>query len=119
VLVALPHVVGDGFMVTVPEADYYARGTVRLEGRGVEPDLSTDDAPLAAGREIQKSLPYDALLYIGRVHFNRREYADAERIWTEAQAIAPGDAAKRSVQSSIDDARRRMSLTPASGPPPK
>jgi hypothetical protein len=119
VLVALPHVVGDGFMVTVPEADYYARGTVRIEGHGIEPDISADDAALAVGREIQKSMPYNALLYIGRVHFNRREYGEAERIWTEAQALAPSDAAKRAVQSSIDDARRRMLLTPPSGSPPR
>jgi C-terminal processing protease CtpA/Prc len=107
VLVALPHVVGDGFVVLVPEADYYARGTIRLEGRGVEPDLSTDDPHIAVGREIQQSMPFNALLFMARVYSSRGKYAEAERLWTEALALTTNEGSKRSIQASIDDARRR------------
>ena len=107
-LTALPHHVGDGFIVTVPEADYYAKGTVRLEGRGVEPDIDTDDPNIVVGRELQKSMPYPALLLMAQTHFNRREYAQAERDWTQALALAPTDANKRAVQDRIDDVRRRL-----------
>jgi len=107
-LTALPHHVGDGFIVTVPEADYYAKGTIRLEGRGVEPDIDTDDPNIVVGRELQKSMPYPALLLMAQTHFNRREYAQAERDWTEALALAPTDANKRAIQDRINDVRRRL-----------
>jgi C-terminal processing protease CtpA/Prc len=109
VLVALPHIVGDGFMVTVPEGDYYARGTVRLEGHGIEPDIRSDDPHLAVGQEIQKTMPFNAFLFMANVHYNRRQYAEAERMWTEAIAIAPTEEVKSGIQARIDDARRRMS----------
>ncbi len=107
-LTALPHALGDGFIITVPEADYYAAGGVRLEGRGVEPDIhagSNDLYSVVAG-EIKKTLPYAALLLLAQVHFNRREFEAAERTWTEALALAPTEANKRAIEQRIEQSRR-------------
>ena len=105
-LTALPHPVGDGFIVTVPEADYYTAEGFRIEGRGIAPDIETDDPHGTVNREIQRTFPYAALLMQGQVAFNRRQYESAERYWTEALAYAVSDANRKSTEGRIADARK-------------
>jgi carboxyl-terminal processing protease len=106
VLVALPHPVGEGFVVRVPESDYYVDGHVRLEGNGVEADLVAADPHVAADEEIRKTMPYAALEMLGQLWFNRRQFDAAERYWTEARAYAPSDAARQVLDRRIAAAQK-------------
>lgn len=106
VLTALPHPVGEGFIVTVPEADYYAPGGFRLEGNGVGVDLDSADPNAAVDEEIRKTMPYPALEMLGQVAFNRRQFDAAEQYWTEARALAPTEASQRVLDQRIAAARR-------------
>jgi hypothetical protein len=105
-LTALPHPVGDGFIVTVPEADYYTEDGVRLEGKGVEPHIVSDDPNVTVDREIRKTLPYPALSMLGQIAFNRRQFEAAERHWTEALGFAVTDANRRWTEQRIARARQ-------------
>lgn len=52
-LSALPHHVGSGWVLILPEADYYTAGGHRLEGTGVAPDIiSTSAAALDTALSI-------------------------------------------------------------------
>jgi hypothetical protein len=105
-LTALPHPVGEGFVVTVPEADYYTEDGIRIEGRGVKPHIASDDPNVTVAREIQKTVPYPALTMLGQIAFNRKQYAEAERYWTEALGFAVTEASKRVMERRIEAARR-------------
>jgi hypothetical protein len=108
-LTALPHGVGDGFIVTVPEADYYAASGVRLEGRGVEPHIQSDDPHVTVNEKIRQTMPYPALLMLAQIAYNRTQYDAAERYWTQALAMAPTEANKRTIQQRLDDVKRARS----------
>ncbi|HYV97350.1 MAG TPA: S41 family peptidase [Gemmatimonadaceae bacterium] len=56
-LMHLPHDLGDGWVLLVPEADFYAANGARLEGHGVMPDIVTPsrEALVVAAREIAKA----------------------------------------------------------------
>ena len=106
VLTALPHAVGEGFIVTVPEADYYAPGGFRLEGNGVGVDLASADPNVAVDEEIRKTMPYPGLEMLGQVAFNRKQFDAAEQYWIEARAIAPSEASRRVLDQRIAAVRR-------------
>jgi carboxyl-terminal processing protease len=105
VLTALPHPVGDGFIVTVPEADYFTQDGKRLEGKGIHPDVVSDDPNVAVDEEIRKTLPYPALIMLGQIAFNRRQFDRAEAQWTEARALAPNDQERQAIDRRIAMAR--------------
>lgn len=102
-LTALPHPVGDGFIVTVPEADYFAADGTRLEGRGVAPDIATTsgDAPIAVGERVRAILPYAAAVWLAGWFTTLRRWDEAERAWRDALAVAPNDAARTSIEARI------------------
>ena len=108
VLTALPHAVGEGFIVTVPEADYYAPGGFRLEGNGVGVDLASADPNVAVDEEVRKTMPYPGLEMLGQVAFNRKQFDAAEQYWIEARAIAPSEASRRVLDQRIAAVRRAM-----------
>jgi hypothetical protein len=56
VLTALPHDLGDGWVLVLPESDYYAADGTRLEGNGVTPHVEapSSEALLAAAAEIAR-----------------------------------------------------------------
>lgn len=110
-LTALPHPVGEGFILTVPEADYYAADGTRLEGHGVEPDISASsgDALIAAGNEVKRSLPYAGAVWLGYSYTTLRRFDDAERAWRDALALAPSSAARDFVTARIAAVARARS----------
>jgi hypothetical protein len=64
ILAAVPHHVGDGWVLALPEGDYYAADGVRLEGRGVEPDVKVPwrDALISIADSLRARDPYAAAL---------------------------------------------------------
>lgn len=102
-LTALPHPVGEGFIVTVPEADYYAADGTRLEGRGVEPDVvaSSPDALIAVGELVRTILPYAGAVWLAGAFTNRGRWDEAESAWRDALALAPSAEALTSIEARI------------------
>jgi Flp pilus assembly protein TadD len=90
-LTALPHPIGDGWVLVVPEADYYAADGTRLEGRGVEPDVRVKmaDASIAAAERIAFPSPYARSLMLGWANMSSRRTAEGERWYREALRLAP------------------------------
>lgn len=90
-LTAIPHDVGDGWVLRVPEADYFAADGTRLEGRGVVPDVSTrsPEALIEAASRIKvTSAYYDAVLRAWSNTAARR--TDEGEKWNlRARALAP------------------------------
>lgn len=108
-LTALPHPLGEGFIMTIPEADYYAADGTRLEGHGVEPDIFAKqggEALIVVGREIQKIEPYGGTVWLANSYTTLQRYDDAERAWKEALTMAPSEAAKTFIQARIDAVRK-------------
>jgi hypothetical protein len=105
-LTALPHAVGEGFIVTVPEADYYAEDGFRIEGNGVDPQVFSRDPNVEVDQTIRTTMPYPALEMLGQVAFNRRQFDAAERYWTNALALASTEAGKRALNQRIAEARK-------------
>jgi hypothetical protein len=64
ILAAVPHPIGDGWVLVLPEADYYTAEGIRLEGRGVHPDVRTPwrEALLAVADRLRAQYPYAAAL---------------------------------------------------------
>ena len=112
VLTALPHPVGEGFIVTVPEADYYAPGAVRIEGNGIDADLVSEDPNVAVDEEIRKTMPFPALEMLGQVAFNRKQFDAAEQYWTEARTLAITDANRQLIDRRIAEARKAKANLP-------
>ena len=94
-LSAPPHSIGDGWMLVLPEADYYAADGTRLEGNGVPPHVATTsaDAPLEVARRVQARDPYAGALMLGNAHAGASRWAEAGRRYTEAQRLAPDSSA--------------------------
>jgi hypothetical protein len=106
-LTALPHPVGDGFIVTVPEADFIAADGTRIEGNGVEPDLRANggEAMIVVGEQVRRELPYAGAVWLGFSYMTLRRYDESERAWLEALALAPTDASKRAIEARLAAAR--------------
>jgi C-terminal processing protease CtpA/Prc len=105
-LTALPHQVGDGFIVTVPEADYFTEAGTRIEGNGIWPDVVVDDPHTAVMEEIRKTMPYPATLMLATLAYNRRQFAAAEKYWIDAKALASTDAERQVIDRRIAQARK-------------
>jgi hypothetical protein len=105
-LTALPHQVGDGFIVTVPEADYFTEAGTRIEGNGIRPDVVVDDPHVAVPEEIRKTMPYPATLMLAQLSYNRRHFDVAEKYWIEARALASTDAQRQAIDQRIAQARK-------------
>lgn len=89
-LMALPHALSDGWVVTIPEADFIASDGGRLEAKGVDPDVKTapNDVFLAVADQIEATAPYSsAVLRAGSYEALKRS-ADAERAYRAALRLA-------------------------------
>jgi hypothetical protein len=109
---ALPRPLTDGFIVVVPKAAYYTADGARLEGRGVEPHLTStsDDALVVVAKRIRETRPFAGSLLLGGVYMTLRRWNEAERAYRAALALAPTDADRAIVQRQLDalaTARRR------------
>ncbi len=89
-LVGLPHGLRDGWVVTVPEADYVAWDGLRLESRGVEPDVKTeaDGVLLAVAERLEATMPYSAAVLRGGAYEVLKRPADAERAYRASLRLA-------------------------------
>jgi hypothetical protein len=89
-LMALPYSLGDGWVATVPVADFVLPDGRRLEGRGVRPDVASpaDRVFLAVADQIAATLPFDAsTLRAGSLEALKRP-RDAERAYRDAVTAA-------------------------------
>jgi hypothetical protein len=103
-LLALPYPLTDGFVVTVPKADYYAGDGTRLEGRGVEPDLkaTSQEALVVVAKRIRQTRPYAGNLLLGGVYLGLGRLEDAERAYRTALTLATTDADRAIVQRQLN-----------------
>jgi Flp pilus assembly protein TadD len=94
-LSAPPHSIGEGWMLVLPEADYYAADGTRLEGRGVDPHVATTsaEAPYEVARRLQARDPYIGALMLGSFSTATTKWPEAERWFGEAARLAPDSAA--------------------------
>jgi hypothetical protein len=102
ILAAVPHPIGDGWVLVLPEADYYTAEGIRLEGRGVHPDVRTPwrEALLAVADSLRAQYPYAAALVAVQgltTNVQREEEAAkgeaAERWAREAMRLGPDSVA--------------------------
>lgn len=96
-LSAPPLDVGEGWVLRVPEADYFAADGTRLEGVGVAPDIATPAAGAlaAVGGRIRTAHPYAGTLLTAQGEADAGRWADAERTYRELVTLAPDSAAPR------------------------
>ncbi|HKE55163.1 MAG TPA: S41 family peptidase [Pyrinomonadaceae bacterium] len=89
-LLALPHSIGDGWIVTIPEADFVAADGLRLEGKGVEPNLkcAPGDVYLTAAEQFAAMLPFSAALVRGQSFESLKQAAEAEKSYRAALRVA-------------------------------
>jgi hypothetical protein len=108
-LMALPHALGDGWVMTIPEADFVLPDGSRLEGRGVPPDVSTraDQVFVAVAEALAATLPFSAAALRGGTLEAMKRLPDAERAYRQAiglvtaQAPRPGPAAVAAVRKRL------------------
>jgi len=101
-LMALPTSLGDGWIVTIPEANYVTADGTFLEGSGVEPDIRTSPERvfIVVADQIADMLPYSAEVVRGGSYLSLERLDDAERAYRAALRLAdrqqpPPDAASR------------------------
>ena len=108
-LTALPHPLRDGWVVTIPQADFMMADGRRLEGAGVQPDVRTDPSEvfLVTADRLLSTLPFSAEMLRGGSYEGLRRPADAERAYrsalrlVEKQQPAPPAAARASVHKRL------------------
>lgn len=89
-LMALPYALPDGWVATIPIADFIAADGTRLEGRGVDADVKVapDQVFLAAADRIEIVFPFSgAALRAGSLEGLKRPQ-DAERAYRAALRVA-------------------------------
>lgn len=108
-LTALPHPLREGWVVTVPQADFITADGRRLEGSGVQPDVKTDptDVFLAVADRLVATMPFSAEMLRGGSYLGLNRPADAERAYraalrlVEKQQPAPPAAARAAVHKRL------------------
>lgn len=108
-LTALPHSLRDGWVVTVPQADFLTADGRRLEGSGVDADVKTDPSEvfLAVADRVPATMPFSAEMLRGGSYLGLNRPADAERAYrsalrvVEKQHPAPPAAARAAVHKRL------------------
>ena len=108
-LTALPQPLRDGWVVTIPQADFVTADGRRLEGAGVEPDVKTDPDHvfLAVADRLQASLPFSAEMLRGGSYETLKRPDEAERSFRAAvkvvdrQTPAPAPAERAAVHKRL------------------
>jgi carboxyl-terminal processing protease len=88
-LTALPHALPDGWVVTVPEANFIAADGTVLEGHGVQPDIQSprNDVYLKLADQLSRSDPYSAAVIRAGSLVALKQNAEAERAYRDAIRI--------------------------------
>jgi len=112
---ALPHSLPDGFVVVFPKADYYTADGVRLEGKGVTPDIqcASGEALVVVAKRIRRTRPFAGNVLLGSVYVAIGRLDDAERAYRAALSGAPTDADRAVVQRQLDAIAARRARTSA------
>jgi hypothetical protein len=113
-LTALPFGLRDGWVATIPVADFEAADGVRLEGTGVEPDVkaASNEAFLAVADRIGTRLPYSSAVLRGGSYETLERADDAERAYRAAvrvadkQTPAPSAAARATIHKRLANIRK-------------
>jgi hypothetical protein len=89
-LLGLPSSLSDGWVVTIPEADFIAADGTRLEANGVEPDVKAapNDVFLTVADKIEATMPFSARVLRGGSYETLKRPADAERLYRDALRVA-------------------------------
>jgi hypothetical protein len=89
-LTALPHGLPDGWIVTVPEADFITADATRLEGAGVTPHIPSEsnEVYLRLADRLAPTDPFSAALIRGGSLSTLGRPAEAERAYREALRVA-------------------------------
>ena len=89
-LTALPQPLRDGWVVTIPQADFVTADGRRLEGSGVEPDVKvdSDDVFFAVADRLSATLPFSAEVLRGGSYETLKRPEDAERSFRTALRLA-------------------------------
>jgi tetratricopeptide (TPR) repeat protein len=100
-LTALPKAVEDGWLITVPEADFIAADGTRLEGNGVQPDIkvTSNEVFIAVAGQIEKKLPFSAAMLRGSSYEALKRPADAEKAYRASLKVADSQAPKPDVKT--------------------
>lgn len=90
-----PRHAGDGWVLVVPEADYFAADGVRLEGIGVPPHVPVDSdrALNAVAERLARRAPYAAAILDGVGHVEGARWSQAAEAYDAAQQLAPDSVA--------------------------
>lgn len=91
-LSAPPIAVGEGWVLRVPVADYFAASGARLEGAGVRPHVRVRgaEALMSVASEVAAADPFAAAVLRGRVHTQHARWPEAEHAWAEAVRLGGG-----------------------------
>jgi Peptidase family S41 len=89
-LMALPHALRDGWVATIPEADFIAADGTRIEGNGVEPNIKAapTEVFLAVADQMETTLPYSAAILRAGPYETLKRPAEAERAYLAALRVA-------------------------------
>jgi carboxyl-terminal processing protease len=90
-LSAPPHDIGGGWVLVLPESDYYTADGVRLEGRGVAPDIdvASADATLAVAGQLGSRAPLAAATLTAAAHARALRWAHATHAYADALRADP------------------------------
>jgi tetratricopeptide (TPR) repeat protein len=90
-LMALPHRVGDGWVILFPEADYVTAAGKPIEGVGVAPDIEvpTNHELLVVADSVEARSPVAAALLRANAYWALNRWAEAERYYRELERLAP------------------------------
>jgi Flp pilus assembly protein TadD len=93
-LTGLPHAVGDGWVLIVPEADYYAADGTRLEGNGVPPHIQapSSETLLRAASEIGQTHAAAGAMVAGMALTNLARWSSADSAFSEALRLGSDSA---------------------------
>ena len=102
-LTALPQPLRDGWVTTIPEADFIAADFTRLEGHGVEPHVRTNpnDAYFAVADRIANEMPYSAAVLRGNYYEAQNRPQDAEPAYRSALRLVDRQRPEPSLASRV------------------
>lgn len=116
-LTALPHTVGDGWLVTVPEADFVTADGVRLEGKCVEPDIkiASNDVFLEVANQIEKSLPFSAAALRGGSYESMKRLEEAEKAYRKSLSLSDSQNPKPNAKTLASVHKRLAAILQSRG----
>jgi tetratricopeptide (TPR) repeat protein len=97
-LMALPHRVGDDFIILFPEADYLTADGKPIENVGVKPhfEVPRDSEMFVVADSVAGRSPVAAALLRANANYSLRRWGEADRQYRELERLAPSSISGRS-----------------------